>query len=344
MKGAIGITGADGYLGGYLARYLSLEGYRIYGVDDLSARVGAMPKADGEHFVTTSATFDGDGAWRLLRESQVILHLGSFSGIELCERDPARAHAVNVEATRRLLHRCTETGIPIVLASSGAVHGNYQGVITESTPLAPVSVYAQTKALGDSMFRDTGMVVARMGNVYGGYSAGGTWIEKGNAVRVFLDRLIQPDHTLKIFEPGTQARTFIHISRVGRYWHRLAETLLSGRKSPPALFFSGEVFNIEQVGQMIVGSVPPEFGPARIIRVPNPRRSADAAGGSGYSNHLTRLALEMSPEEDQGDLQAYIRFRVRRLAKASGLSDGLRVPASTREEIDPSLPETWRSS
>jgi nucleoside-diphosphate-sugar epimerase len=308
--GTVGITGVDGYIGGFLARLLWLEGYQVLGVDDFSAQVGAAPEPSPNGPRVVRADFGHADAWHVLREAHAIVHLAAFSGVEVCQKDPARTQAVNVEATGVLVRQCAEVGVPIALASSGAVYGDAPGAVTETTPVAPRSVYAQSKLDGEKLFHAAGFPAARMGNVYGGYLAGGRWVEKQNVVRRFLDQASSPERRLTVHEPGSQVRSFVALARIGRYWERLVDRLITRRSVPSVMLFSGENASVRQVAELVANDVRP---PIELVSIPNPRKGADAAGTGAFDNARTREALGLDAEEGRGDLREFIASRVRRL-------------------------------
>ncbi|MDP9131572.1 MAG: SDR family oxidoreductase [Nitrospirota bacterium] len=81
--------------------------------------------------------------WRLCHPSLVI-HCAALSRTGACERDPAQARRINVEATKRLADLAH--AIPFVFLSSDQVFDGLKGNYVETDEIHPLNVYGQTKA------------------------------------------------------------------------------------------------------------------------------------------------------------------------------------------------------
>lgn len=91
---------------------------------------------------------DADACARALGERPPagLIHLAAVTAVGDAERDPEHARAVNVQGTRNVLGPLA-AHTPAVFASTCHVYGAPRGLpLTEHTPLAPVGVYARTKA------------------------------------------------------------------------------------------------------------------------------------------------------------------------------------------------------
>ncbi|MCX5741068.1 MAG: sugar nucleotide-binding protein, partial [Proteobacteria bacterium] len=72
--------------------------------------------------------------------------------VETCETSPAFAHTVNVEGTRILLAHLP-AATRLVYLSSDHVFGGDAGPYREDSPVAPISVYAQTRVAAEALVR-----------------------------------------------------------------------------------------------------------------------------------------------------------------------------------------------
>ena len=96
------VTGGCGFVGASLCRRLSESGDEVIALDDLSL---GPETALGRRASARRRRHPRSRSRRLIAEHrpQVVFHLAAIHFIPDCERDPARAVAVNVEGTQRVL-------------------------------------------------------------------------------------------------------------------------------------------------------------------------------------------------------------------------------------------------
>ncbi len=75
---------------------------------------------------------------------QLIIHCAALSKSPACQADPALAHKLNVDVTAQLAQLAAD--IPFVFFSSDLVFDGRRGNYSETDPVNPLSVYAETKA------------------------------------------------------------------------------------------------------------------------------------------------------------------------------------------------------
>ena len=73
----------------------------------------------------------------------LVIHCAAMSKSPDCQREPARAHLVNVEVTARLTGLAAE--FPFIFFSTDLVFDGRKGDYSEDDPVNPLSVYAETK-------------------------------------------------------------------------------------------------------------------------------------------------------------------------------------------------------
>lgn len=149
------VTGADGFVGGWLVRRLLQAGHRVLG----AVRVGWGPSkglSEAERQAVQWVDFDlvsSDSVGRVGQLSpEVVVHLAALASGADARRDPGEAWAVNAAGSARLaetmgrLRRDGAADPLFVLASTGEVYGRGQGrPSVESDSLVPASPYAASK-------------------------------------------------------------------------------------------------------------------------------------------------------------------------------------------------------
>ena len=142
------ITGASGFVGGWLAGACTQRGDYVLGL----SRSGALSAASGDGVALDLG--DAPALTRLLAEFEptVIFHLAALSHVGRSWQDPARTLDNNVNGSVHLLE-AVRVAVPksrIVWVSSGEVYGSDAELpVSEQAPLHPASPYAVSKVAGD---------------------------------------------------------------------------------------------------------------------------------------------------------------------------------------------------
>lgn len=101
----------------------------------------------------------------LLDRADVVVWLAAIVGDAAVMVNPDRAIAINQGAVRYLAEHYDG---PVVFTSSASVYGIFDGIATVDSPLAPVSLYAETKVRAEEYLRKRGNVcILRMGTLHG---------------------------------------------------------------------------------------------------------------------------------------------------------------------------------
>ena len=142
------ITGAAGFVGGYLGRHFLGEGHFVYGLDRVRGELEAIDRFELiECDLGAPLPFDA-----LPKSLDVIVHL-AFADVTF----PARANeacAVNVMGTQRLLDYGRRAGVQhFIYASSGAIYGFGPKPFREVDEPRPINYYAVTKCCSELLIR-----------------------------------------------------------------------------------------------------------------------------------------------------------------------------------------------
>jgi nucleoside-diphosphate-sugar epimerase len=169
------VTGGAGFIGAHLVRLLLDKGYRVRVLDNFT--YGAEGLADvRDHArleIVNGDICDMKAVARSVRDAQGVIALAAIVGDPACNLDPEETLNLNYQATKILTEACTFYGIRrLVFASSCSVYGaNSNGLLTERSRLNPVSLYARTRILSESIIFDrhgeVEPVVLRLATVFG---------------------------------------------------------------------------------------------------------------------------------------------------------------------------------
>ena len=165
------VTGATGFTGGHLARYLLERGdsVRVLVRDPKRAEPLARAGAD----VLVGDLTSADAVRRAVDGTDVVYNIAALyreAGL------PASAYrAVNAEAVRTIVHAAAASGVKrVVHCSTVGVHGDIDHPpASEDAPIRPGDVYQQTKVEGETIGRTAAaesgveLVIARPTGIYG---------------------------------------------------------------------------------------------------------------------------------------------------------------------------------
>ncbi|HEY7630951.1 MAG TPA: GDP-mannose 4,6-dehydratase [Thermoleophilaceae bacterium] len=179
------VTGAQGFIGSWLAERLLDEGARVVALRrDVPALsrfkiAGLEDRCD----VVQGDLDDYESLLRILNEHDVgmVFHLAAQTIVGTANRSPLSTFDTNVKGTYTLLEACRATGIvgnpveAVVVASSDKAYGEHEQLpYKEDFALQPRYPYDVSKACTDLIARSYAhgfgvpVAVTRLANVYGG--------------------------------------------------------------------------------------------------------------------------------------------------------------------------------
>lgn len=155
MTKTILVTGGAGYVGSHACKALAAAGYTPVSFDNLSnghdwaVKWGPLVKGD-----VLSPT-DLDAAFAA-HKPDAVMHFAALIEVGESVKYPDDFYRTNVGGTRNVLEAMGRAGVrDIVFSSTCAVHGDAgDAFITETSPIAPISPYAKTKADVEAMLAD----------------------------------------------------------------------------------------------------------------------------------------------------------------------------------------------
>jgi nucleoside-diphosphate-sugar epimerase len=197
------ITGINGMTGLHTAKLLLQEGLEVVGYDNnRNGELAFYPEVEAKirfvwgditHFGHLLGTVEENGVDR-------IIHLAALRNEVLYKTMPTELLRVNIGGLTNILELARIGKIKrVIFASSAAVYGKMDDPdqrIPEDAPLEPRGIYANSKAMCESLCRayrnvyDVDVLVLRPSRVYGRLANLDT-LEFGNPISTFADKLLR---------------------------------------------------------------------------------------------------------------------------------------------------------
>jgi len=226
------VTGANGFIGRHVCRFLVEQGWTVYGAVRRSA-VPSLPQGT-EPVIISNPNEKADWEAALRSVGSVVHLIGRAHVLREKASDPlAEFHKVNVEITQRLLEACADQGTrKFIFLSSIAVLAQDTNAqpYTERSPCHPNTPYGITKLEAEGKIltaaKETGIeaTILRAPMVYGPGA-------KGNALRLL--RIVDSGIPIP-FARVPNARSVLYVGNLTSAIGKCLETPLA----------SGEIFNV----------------------------------------------------------------------------------------------------
>ncbi len=303
------VTGANGFVGSWLARALVESGARVVAlVRDMPARGGLGLQGIAERVDTVLGSLtDYPTVERAMNEYgvEVCFHLAAQAIVGVANRSPLSTFESNIRGSWNVLEACrvTKTVTGVVVASSDKAYGDHPSLpYDEAFELSATYPYDVSKAATDmlarSYHRSYGLPVGvtRCANIYGGGDL--------NFSRIVPDtmRALIRGESPVIRSDGTPVRDYMYVPDAVNGYLTLAEQV--GRDG-----VAGEAFNfgterpvsvLELVGEMIAVSGRTDVQPEVMGR-------GKPAGEIDAQYLASRKARERLGWEPQYDLASGLR-------------------------------------
>lgn len=297
---SIGITGAAGFIGSRVVKRLrsAHPDWEITALDNFylgtvrQIEDVEVQHVDIRHRNELEAAFEG---------VDMVLHLAAVSGVDDCESHPDLAYDVNVTGTGNVGWFCRKTGAGLVFPFSMAVLGDPETFpITVENDRDPMNWYGRTKLLGERTLEMLAtdafpLHLFLKSNLYGEHDINGQRITKNTVINFFVNRVFA-DEPLTVFEPGTQARNYIHVDDVARAYVKSAERMADQLAAGETGVEKYEIASNEDPSVMTVAETVQRIACEELDRDPevklveNPR---------GYETLVSDFEVDTSKARDQ---------------------------------------------
>lgn len=164
MQRKILITGASGFLGGYLLKFspkevIILAQYLKHPIQSKLNNV-QLKKIDLTRFAMNEL---------LEFKPEVIIHIAAISSIDFCQVNSESARMINLEATKKLVDLANKVEARFIFTSTDSIFDGKKGNYSEKDIPNPINVYAETKYKSEQFISENlaNAVIVRPALFYG---------------------------------------------------------------------------------------------------------------------------------------------------------------------------------
>jgi nucleoside-diphosphate-sugar epimerase len=208
------LIGGSGYIGRYVAPYLTGKGIKVKIYDKVSP-------GEGYEFIEGDVR-DTDNVIKVVKDCEVIVILSGIVGDRLCKENPKLADEVNHIAVANICNKVFNKHI--IFMSTCAVYGASNIWLDENSITHPLSVYASTKLNAEAHVRAVGGTVFRLGSVYG---VGDPGRIRMDSIVNFLVKKAVEEGSFTIFG-AKQSKCIISVKDVAGFIHEAIEKKIQG--------------------------------------------------------------------------------------------------------------------
>jgi nucleoside-diphosphate-sugar epimerase len=233
------VTGAAGFVGRNLTRYLAARGYEVIGTDLRGADV--VGDLQDEGFVLGRlAEHDFDA----------LVHLAAITRISTSIEDPHRVLKVNLLSTVNVLELAARKGALLVLSSSANVYGvPTQLPVSEQHPPRPRTPYDYSKYMSELLVQAFAAAKGLRFTILRSWKLFGEFDAPTSAVMRFIDAALRSE-PIPLYNAGRDATDFVHVEN----FCRMVELVLANRKAEGKVFNvgTGRLVTVRELAQTII--------------------------------------------------------------------------------------------
>lgn len=284
LDGTVLVTGGAGYIGSHTVRALRAAGRNVVAIDSLenghAQNVIDAPLVVGEitdrELVAATCTEHG--------VSQLI-HFAAYKAVGESMEEPGKYFRNNVAGSIELIETCHELEVnDIVFSSSASVYGTpAENPVTESSPIDPESVYAETKVMIERILAWYGTTSDLRSVCLRYFNAGGASFDcrigedpshSQNLLPHVMNAALVAGERLQVFgndyptPDGTCIRDYIHVEDLAAAHVKALEYLAAGGDSVAVNVGTGVGSSVLEVLEATAAAagkpVPHDIAPRRV--------------------------------------------------------------------------------
>jgi UDP-glucose 4-epimerase len=243
------VTGASGYIGSYLIRWLSARRADFGAVsrrkpDYLEAVLGAAPYYE--------ADIESLASLKVHESYDVLVHLASANDID--SADPRNALLTTGFGARLAIDFCQANSIPrMIYFSTFQVYGTNEGTVNETTPTRSRNDYALTHLVGEEYVKlaqqrdEIAGIIFRPTNIYGAPLA--SQVDRWSLVPGCFCKEAHETGKITLQSSGNQVRDFISLEDISQLTYLFCERFDTWKNQVINLP-SGHVKSIHEAAEM----------------------------------------------------------------------------------------------
>lgn len=234
------VTGGSGYIGSILSSLLADSGFKVVVIDRFFFGDTIISHPLIEKVKMDSRTL----SMNILDGAFAVLDLAAISNDPAGELDPVKTLDINYRARRRLQELASDAGVErYILASSCSVYGFQDAIVDETSPVNPLTTYAEANILAEnsalelkSKGSNMAITLFRQATMY------------GLSPRMRFDIAVNgmtlgmwQNGSIPLLRDGTQWRPMIHIRDTSK-------AFIAALNAPTSVI-DGQLFNVGSNGQ-----------------------------------------------------------------------------------------------
>lgn len=156
------VVGGAGYVGGSLTDQAMAAGHDVRVLDNLTYEDSYLKNVDFAY----GNILDFSTVEKHLHWADTVVWLSALVGDPACAINPKLTRQTNVEAVKNLVN---SFGGRIIFPSTCSVYGAQDGLLDESSPTGPLSLYAESKLEAESILSSAqnSTLIFRLGTLFG---------------------------------------------------------------------------------------------------------------------------------------------------------------------------------